>query len=317
VTLEPGVHFGYIPPSDRTREELAYSERVEAALIQPFRMTGAYKDEKGRFALWKVAEKVYGGRLKYNWQVTGSCVGAGGGNAAKTRQLVEIALGDLERYAELWWPWTYGQSRKRAGLNGPGEGSFGAAYADAAANDGFFAMEEHTGLVLPEQGGWLQTSKGVELEWSNGAAKAVEPYVSLGKRHPFKSLVRIRTTEEAKAAIAGAKSPLTIASMFGTRGIRPQGSNPAVNIGDYNDRWAHQMWIDEAWDHPDLGLIFRFGNNWGPTAHPQPSDGESPPGGFYVVEATLKKILGERNTECFALADLQGLVSRQLDWTTI
>lgn len=313
------VHFGWIPPQHRTPQELAYCEQVEASVVLPFAIQGPYREESGRFALWKVAEKQLGRRIPYNWQVTGSCVGAGGGNAAKTRMLVEITLGDPERYAELWWPYPYGQSRRRAGMRGSGEGSFGHAWADAIAKDGCFAMEEAEGLTLPVKDGWLQTSRAVELEWSDGVAKNVEPYASLGKRHPFRSLVRIRSTDELKAAISGAKTPCTIASMFGTRTIRPEGGQkgPRVNVATWDDTWPHQMYIDEWWDHPDLGGLARIGNNWGPGAHPQPSDGESPPGGFYLTEMTLSRILRTRDAECFALGDLQGLVVKELDWSTI
>lgn len=308
--------MGWIPPSWRTPAQLALCEQVEGVgLVQPFRLIGDYREEQGRFPLWQLAEKVLGGRLPYNWQVTGSCVGAGGGNAAKTRQAVEIALGDPERYEEIFWLFTYGQSRYHAGLGGKGEGSFGHAWAKAAAEDGTFTFEEAKIALFPLVQGWYQTGRGTELEWSDGKAKRVEPWVSLGRKHPFKSLVRIRTVEELKGAIAGAKSPCTIASMFGTRTIRKEG-NPAVQVAKWDDQWAHQMYIDEWWDHPDLGGIARIGNNWGPGAHPGPTQGE-PPGGFYVTASTLTRILSSSDAECFALAGYEGLVVRQLDWGTI
>lgn len=308
--------FGWVPPSSRTLDQMAFCEQVEGTgLVQPFRLAGDYKDEKGRYPLWKVAQKALGGPIPYNWQVTGSCVGASGGNAAKTRMLVEIALGDPERYEELFWLWTYGQSRYHAGMSGQGEGSFGHAWAKAAGEDGTFSFQEANIALFPMKQGWYQTSRTTELEWSNGRAKRVEPYVGLARKHPFRSLVRIRSVEELKGAIAGAKTPCIMASMFGTRTITAQG-NPPVNIAKYDDRWPHQMYLDEAWDHPDLGLIFRDGNNWGPGAHPAPTQGE-PAGGFYLTASTMSRILSSSDAEVFALGDYDGLKVKELDWGTI
>lgn len=251
----------------------------------------------------------------HNDTVLHNCVGAGGSNMLRTLVRVEIAQGDPEEYQELWWLYTYGQSRKRAGLSGQGEGSFGAAWAEAIKEDGCFSLPEGKEKgQLPDFNmvdGWLQLSRGLEMEWSDGARKNVDPWKSLGLKHPVQTVSPIRSPEEAKAALQNGY-PLTLASGFGTNTIRPRG-NPSVNIAEYDDNWPHQMYIDEAWDHPSEGLIFRYGNNWGPTAHPAPTQGE-PPGGFYITATTLKKILSSGDAECYAFSKWQGFPVRSLDW---
>lgn len=238
-----------------------------------------------------------------------NCVGAGFANALRTLGYVEIANGDAEEWPleEGWWPWTYGRGRVRAGLSGPGEGSFGSAQAEAAVQDGWFFRNELSGLPdFQKSENWLVLPKSVELEWSDGRAKS--QHGPLGAKHPVKTAARIRTSEEAKAALTNGY-PLTIASMFGTRGARATGT-PAVQLAEWDDRWAHQMSCQGCWDHPTLGLIFYILNQWGSSAHPAPLNGE-PPGGFWVRASTLDMMLKD---EGFAFSGFEGYPARELSW---
>jgi len=299
-------------------------EMVTSTMMVPFFLSGppgtSYKDEKGRFALWQIAERANGGnRLHYIHQYTGSCVGAGAGNALTTAALVEIDLGDAEEWPSdgAFWLYPYGQSRRIAGLNGPGEGSFGSAYAKAIMECGIFTRSEEESVprLYVDSEGWLvagvttQKAAATEREWSDGAAWNREPYTSAGKKHLIGSMASIKTVEAAKAAIQNGY-PLTIASSFGTRTIRPKNG---VNIAEWDDTWYHQMFIDEAWDHPQEGLLFRIGNNWGSKAHPAPTQGE-PAGGFYITDNTLSRILADRGTECYAMSRFAGFQLRTLVW---
>lgn len=276
---------------------------------------GTYREANGRFALWKFAKQVNGGKhIRYAHQLTGSCVGAGGSNMLRTLARVEIAQGDLETYPpdEFWWLYTYGRSRYRSGMRGQGEGSTGSGWAEAIVQDGIFASAEAEGQNLPafedDGDGWIQVPQYVEMEWSDGGRFGTEPWTSLGRVHPVGSATPVGSAEEAKAALANGY-PLTLASMFGTNTIRPAG-NPQVNLASWDGSWSHQMYCDEAWDHPSLGLIFRIGNNWGARAHPQPL-GEEPPGGFYITARDMNVIC---RSEVFAFSKFKGLKLRELDW---
>lgn len=313
--------FGWIDPKHRTPEmKRAHGEAMEK--MPAFKLLGDYTERQGRFALWHLAKLANGGEhLRYVWQVTGSCVGAGGYNCLQTKLQVDRLLGKPMLDVEHWWLWTYGQSRFHAGLNGPGEGSFGSAYARAVVEDGVWSKDDLPDApALGEKDGWLQVDRKVELEWSDGRKKRVEPYIGAGRRHPLKSTVPIKTVDELKACIQGGLSPASVASMFGCKTVRRQGENQPVNMAVWDDNWAHQTWFDEAWDHPELGLIFRWGNNWGPTMGglaPPPTQGE-PAGGVYLAAGTVKKILARRDTECFGFSGaFDGLEVPQMDWATV
>lgn len=307
--------FGWVTPAERTPAQHEANERILAGMPK-FQLIGNYREEKGKWFLWEFAKRVNGGKhIRYVNQVTGSCVGAGGGNAVKTLAHVEIANGDPEEWPkdEFWWLYTYGQSRKRAGLGGRGEGSFGSAYAEAIVKDGIFFRTEgkEANASLPDyeyRDGWIRLPQSVEMEWSDGASKNIEPFKSLGLKHLVKTAAKINSSDEAKAAIANGY-PITIASNFGTRTIRAQG-NPQVQLAEWDDRWPHQMHCCACWDHPDLGLIFYILNNWGSDAHPNPLNDE-PPGGFWIRASTFDLMLKD---EGFALSALNGFLVRELSW---
>ncbi len=298
--------MGWIPPFMRTTEQHEQHERILAGMPR-FAMPN-YREEKGRFALWDIAKQVNGGKhIPFAWQVTGSCVGAGGSNALRVLMRVEISQGDPEEYQEIWWPYTYGQSRKRGGISGQGEGSMGSAWAEAIMKDGIFSITEAANLpAFKDTDGWLQLSRGVEMDWSDGASKS--SYASLGSKHPVKTTAQINNAAEAKAAIQNGY-PITVASMFGTRGPQMRG-NPGVLIAEWDDEWSHQMSLNEAWDHPTEGLIFYDMNNWGPGAHPTDPNG-APPGGIYVTAKTVDRICRD---EAFALSGFDGFPTQTLNW---
>lgn len=300
--------FGYRFPQVRSdAEKTAHSDALGS--MPAFAIRGEWKDNEARYPLWQAGVKVLGKFLPYNHQLTGSCVGAGGGNAAKTLMCVEIALkGEAEEYRELWWPFTYGKSRERAGMRSPGEGSLGSSWAQAATQDGIFARVDDL-PAFREVSGWLQLSDKLEYQWSDGDA-IDRKWIEVGRQHLIKTAAQIRNSQEARAALANGY-PLTLASMFGTRGPRKAG-NPTVNLAEWDASWAHQMFCDEAWDHPTLGLIFRIGNNWGPGAHPAPPSNDSPPGGFYVTAKTFDRIC--QGDEVFALSAYAGYPARSIDW---
>lgn len=259
-----------------------------------------------RAALWKLAQQAYNGPLPYNWQKTGSCVGAGGGNMLSTLIGVEIQAGEHEVIQAPWWLYTYGQSRARLGLDSEGEGSTGAAWAAEIQEGGIFSLEEipEVGNFTSEQG-WRSVSSRTELAWSVGQPWK-DRYGARARLHPVKGVRHVASADQAGEELRNGR-PITMASMFGSKTIRPRG-NPVVNIAEYDDEWSHQMFIDEVWDHPTEGTLYRVGNNWGPSAHPAPKSGE-PAGGFYITKATLERILRE-DSEVYAYDGFGGFQAR-------
>lgn len=286
--------------------------RSRSDAVPDLKIIGAWQLESRRYALWKAPIQVLGKHLPYIWQTTGSCVGAGGANCARTSACVEILAGDPEEYRELWWPFTYGRSRFHAGMKTPGEGSFGEAYAKAATEDGFIAHADVPGLPQFEQvQGWLRLPQSVEMSWSDGDAQQSMNLLTKSRANIFKNVARAQSKDDCIAALANGYC-LTQASMFGTRTMVPNPrGNPAVRIAEWDGSWAHQMFVDEFWDHPTEGEIFRIPNNWGPTAHGSPT-GDEPAGGFYIKAATMDRIC--KTGEVFAFAGFQGFQARVIPW---
>ena len=272
-------------------------------------------DPDGQFCLWKFAQALNGGQhIPYAWQVTGSCVGAGGGNALRIGARVEIYHGDPEMYpaCDIWWPHTYGQSRRRAGMDDEGEGSTGSAWAEAIVEDGIYAQDEVAGLPSWKNAqGWLQLTEQEELSWSRGSRWNKPPYSTAARQHLIKTASPIRSVADMKAALVNGYA-CTLASSAGFKTINKKGE-PQVQVGTWDTTWNHQMSVSGCWTHPTLGLIFYIQNNWGPDAHPEPLQGE-PRGGFWVTEATMAKILASRDCECYALTHFAGWIVRTLDW---
>lgn len=292
-------------------QEQAHACRVLQA--PEFRIKGNWQLEGRRYPLWMAAKKVLGRHLKYNWQLTGSCVGAGGGNMAKTQMCVEIAAGDPEEYQELWWPYTYGKSRERSGMRTPGEGSSGDAWAEAATTDGTFFVLESPGLpAFREVEGWLQLDERTEIKWSDG--DDFDPkYNQLAKAHLFKGYAKLRSADDCVAALANGYN-ITQASNFGFRSSKVVGT-PPVRIAPWDGSWSHQTYVDEFWEHPTERMIFRWGNNWGPRAHGDPT-GDEPPGGVYIQHATMDRIC--KTGEVYAFYKYDGFQARNvLDWFSI
>lgn len=303
------LRCGLILRSEADAQQQQLLDQADAR-FSAFGISGPWQLEKRRYALWEAARKVLGRDLYYIWQQTGSCVGAGGDNGRRTGAAVEIAVGnEPESLLDIWWPLTYGKSRQRGGLRGRGEGSFGPSWAEAATLDGCFQAGHPDFPELPKfeiRSGWLYLPASVEMQWSDGAAIAPK-YLAAAKPFVFKTAAKLRSADEVIAALANGYA-VTQASMFGFSPMvpAPRGT-PAVRIASWNARWAHQTWVDEYWDHPTEGELFRWGNNWGPTAHGSPTAGE-PAGGVYIRKATMDEIC--RTGDVYAFSSFNGFPGR-------
>jgi hypothetical protein len=308
------INCGWIPPHDRTAAQNRIDAEARAAM-PAFTLRGRFAADRRRYPLWMAPKILTGKFARYNWQTTGSCVGAGGDNAHKTLLAVEILLnGDLEQLQDVWWPFAYGRSRFHGGIRGRGEGSFGSAWAKAIVEDGCFA-DDGEGGGLPDfqvRDGWLVLSGKAELDWSDGAK--LGDYLARGRQHRVKTAARMRSKDDCFEAIANGY-PLTQASSFGFSGAKVQGSEFPLRVATWNGTWHHQTFIDEVWDHPELrGIYFRWPNNWGPDAHGKPT-GDEPPGGVYIHENTMDRLCKEG--EVYALSDAEGFPAQELNFSAL
>lgn len=305
------TNCGWVPPEDRTTEQKTFNTTALKAMPR-FTIRGRQFADQRRYPLWNASKLKTGKFLRYVWQQTGSCVGASGDNANKTGATVEIYLkNEPEEYKECWWLYTYGLSRQIGGLHGQGEGSFGTAYAEAITKYGTIDAEHAKLPKFTVQNNWLVIPAKTELVWSDGS-RIGEDYRTLGKEHRWKTASQMRSADDCFEAVSNGY-PLTLASMFGLRNMVPpvKGTKFPVRVGVWDGEWAHQMFCDEVWDHPELDtILFRIGNNWGPDAHGKPT-GEEPPGGFYIAAKTMDQVC--KAGEVFALSGYDGFPARQVE----
>jgi hypothetical protein len=307
------IKCGWLNWDDRTTaQNKAHDEIVSKMPV--FGIRGRFSASERRYKLWEAYKSMTGKFLPYNWQQTGSCVGAGGGNMAKTAMSTEIAIkGEREMYKELWWLFTYGRSRTRSGIRGRGEGSSGSGYAEAATEDGYFEIDP-AGHDLPDykvQDGWLVQDASTEIQWSDGA-KMPDWAMTLAKTHLFKTAARMKNKDDCFEAVANGY-PLAQASSFGFRSTKIMGTKQPIRVATWNGHWDHQTYIDEVWDHPELnGIYFRWGNNWGPDAHGAPT-GDEPPGGVYIHESLMDRLCKEG--EVYAYSVFNGFPAREINFS--
>ena len=308
--------YGWIPPDQRTKEQNELHEKVMAELITPFTSVRSKPINVGdRYPLWKVFEGRSGGVAPYINQTTGSCVGAGGYNALMTLQMVEIITGqEAEKFELLWWPYTYGVSRRLGGMTRKGEGSFGSSWFKAIKE---FGMPKLSAPGLPgyqERGSWLFLDRSTELNWSY-SPKLEDQYDEYALEHPIEGGFEITSIEQLDAALTNGYACTVASSEWGTRSSR---NVDGWAVANWDDRWAHQQFIDEVcYPSSKTGKLYRIGNNWGPDAHPSPTQGE-PAGGYYVTEKHMDKIVRGRHAETFALAKFKGIPTERQDiWDII
>ena len=311
---EQAQYFGWVPPESRTREETTRHEATMASM-PAFQLQGTFRGDKRKVGLYEARQKL--GKTQhpaYINQSTGSCVGAGGGNAVMTLRDVEIVLGGKLAEPEMvWWLYTYGESRELSGMRSRGDGSTGSGYAKAITTKGIFAASEPGLPQFENRAGWFYLSPSIERQWSDGQ---VEPgkWDPVASKHLVKTAAPCRTAEAVATAIQNGY-PCTVACMFGTSGQKRLGEGDnAVMVSEWDGSWAHQQFIDAWWDHPSLGELFRIGNNWGPSAHSPAVDG-SPNGGYWVRKSVMQRMC--QGDEVFALSAFNGFPARELDWSSI
>ena len=289
------VESGWIPPERRdpamvAAHAIATGQTPNLAVYG----TNAYADatKVGLWECWKLAlGKDYAGVH----QITGSCVGAAGGNA-----LFSLAAADVvrRRDPELavvpFWLLPYGLSRKFAGIRGRGEGSFGSTFAKAVREYGHVKADEQ-GLPTYTDRDGLVWGSNAEYEWSDGA-KISESWLTKAKPYLVRSTALCRSTDDVRDAIK-AFYPVTIASNWGGLmkcPVKGTGANTRL-VNRRATTWMHQMSVHGWEDNPELGELFYVLNQWGLDAHGRCPSG-APPGGFWVDRATAERMLSVRDS---------------------
>lgn len=280
--------FGWIPEEARDREQEGAHENALAKMAPRFAITGLPNravydaDKVDLTSTWKHPDVVAanGGTFTGTHQLTGSCVGAGGGNMWSTLAFVDALIrSEAEIPKVCFWLLPYGRSRFYCGMKTPGEGSLGSCFAQAATDDGHLEYDRQ-GLPQPvdKNDGWIW-GRNVELSWSDGDAQQTMNLLPTSRNFRIQTAAKCRDHNDVREAIVNGY-PCTAASMYAHNGGKVQGT-PACLLASKQGSWSHQMSILAWWKHPQLGDLFWLMNQWGLRAHGTCPSG-MPMGGVWI-----------------------------------
>jgi len=308
------VRAGWVPPDERDQTaDVAHAAVM--ATTPPLRVVGAgvYANAT-RVGLWECWAAARPGGWPGVRQITGSCVGAGGGNALFSLAAADVVKRrDPERVEVPFWLLPYGVSRMLAGLHDRGDGSLGSTFARAvrefghleADADGLPKFVESDGLVWGER---------AEYDWSQGR-KIPASYMEQARPHLVKSTAVCRSADDVRDAVKNYYA-VTIASDWGGL-MRPGVSGTGANARLINrraTRWLHQMSIQGWEDHPEFGELFYVLNQWGRETHGRCPSG-APPGGFWIRRGDMQSIVSQGETFVFSQFDGFPALDEPLDFS--
>lgn len=301
------INLGWIPPSQRTEEQAATHEAIVKAMP---RFAVAAEEPTGPisvrlFDYWKHPDVLadVGFVFPRFHQITGSCVGAGGGNALFTLIAVQRVIGDTPTKAFVpWWPFNYGKSRLRFGWKNPGEGSFGSTFAKSLTDDGVLDSSE-PGLPKFTTADGLTLTKSIEMAWSDGDTSTAMSYNDEAIKHPLGTAAELKTLNDSKiATVNGYPQAFACTHYVGRASVKGSGANAAV-VGKFDTFGPHQVSIHAYWDNPELGPLVWQQNNWPASIYPTDPAG-GPPGGCWVQDESFAHALKNYEAELFAFSHL-------------
>jgi hypothetical protein len=298
--------LGFIRVQDRTQAQhdahaAAVSRMPRMALLPPELASG----QKVRLTdAWKAPAVVadVGFVFPRFHQLTGSCVGAGGGQALFTLIAVQRLLSANPTKAFVpFWPFDYGRCRFNEGDHGQGEGAMGSSFAETVAKEGVIASTE-PGLPAFQNSDGLVLTESLEMTWSDGASSTVTKYLDTARVHPVGTAAPCQSVADVKAAILNGY-PCTFAcdNYIGKASLQGSGADAAV-VGKWDGSGGHQQSVHDYWENPTLGPLYWVQNNWPGSTYPaDPSGG--PVCGCWVKEADVTAAF-RLDAEVYALSHL-------------
>lgn len=305
--------LGWVDFNDRTEETNVAHEKAVGDM-PAFKIYGAQKTSLKKVVLtdlWShpLVQQALGYKFPRIHQLTGSCVGAGGGNAVFTTISFEVVrLGDPEQIFVPLWLLNYGKSRQRAGFRGRGEGSIGSAFAESLRLDGV-TMATLDGLPKFSNADGLVWSESVEMQWSDGASIPSQ-YLTDAKKHLIKTTAQCRNSDAVRDAILNGYPCTDACSGFVNRATVKGVGDEAVCFGDIDTNGGHQTSIQGWWEHPSFGELFLYQNNWPAQVYPKDPAGGAPCS-VWISKKRMDWIC--RQGEVYAISQYDGFPAQKLD----
>ena len=307
---------GYVPPSQRDADQMALS-MATFAKAPAFARIGELPPEALNV---KLQHKLFGKALWFFQQLTGSCVGTGGKKAYLDAAVGDAAVrGDREECKPSFGYDTYGIGRRLGGLRGRGDGSFGAAQAEAVGQYGMLPWD-HPKVPKPTvRDNWVVYTEKVEYDYSWPPSWPVSEATLKpdADKAQILTITVINNTDDA-AQLAAQGYGITLASMFGLRSVSEPRVNGGFLMASWTGSWAHQMSCGGYATHPTLGRIWWIQNQWGDVHGRCPfMDALGVNGGFWITDATFGKIINSSDGEVIGHSNTEGFPARLLDWGNV
>ncbi|MBL8824878.1 MAG: hypothetical protein JNJ77_19990 [Planctomycetia bacterium] len=321
-------------------------ERTDDAGMQEAYRSGLVRDHNERedvpeikgdkVFLWEAMQKVYK-RFLLNWQLIGSCVNGGGQNGLMARIALEVLHGATHEVGEI--PFTlipYGQARS-TGIGQPnrseGDGASGTVFA-RMLNEVGTPPQSTPGLpqphIVPIKGREQDAAVLVyspatvaEIERLGSNNRKVSEYelffstnrnhkpewLQAAKKHKLQ-FIRCRSADEVKRELRRGRPCLAAGDWGGrTQNLEYKGE-PRVLWNTQRSSWNHQQSIWGFWQHPTLGEIYRWQNQWyylnngiAIPIHGEVTNNE-PPGGYWTPPSDVD--YQARTGEVFAIDNFEG-----------
>jgi hypothetical protein len=313
-----GVGFGWTPPSLRTPREVVADAAAKLAMPRfprAYLSAAAAADDRKLVMLtdyWKhpAVVKALGYPYPGVHQLTGSCVGAGGGNAAATRHFIEVCkYGEAEKIVVPFWLLPYGRSRLYGGWSTPGEGSMGSTFAEAAVKDGFLDSKM-SGLPSFANSDQLVWGASAERSWSDGDAQQTLTLLPQSRLHVFQATTPCKSADDCRLALL-ADTPITIAWNDYADPSTAKTQNGKVTIR-FSNRGGHQTTLLGWCEDPDGSEWFYYCNQWGYIYPQDPLTGLKI--GGWLPKSQVDMVCKNRDGEVFAFFGWQGLPPDTFSW---
>ncbi len=312
------MNLGWIEPKYRTEEQHeAHFDAVKAmpsfAIIGDTMATPEIGTKVLLTDAWKHPAVV--AKLGYEYtgvhQLTGSCVGAGGGNALFTLQAIEILRnGDSEEFIVPFWLLPYGRSRYYMGERSQGEGSLGSTFAKACKDDGVIDANLQGLPPFTRNDGFIWGEK-TEYTWSDGG-RIDSRWLQESRKHLVHTTSELHSFEDVRDAILNGY-PVTRAGIKFVRDGSGASVKSGVSIGRHERIGGHQeTWLGYYY-HPTLGELVYEQNQHGLNQYPDDPAGGAK-GGCWVPRSDVEAFVKESDTEVFAYSQFDGYPAQQLPY---
>ena len=263
--------LGLILPSEMNREQS--EAHFKAQSMRPmFSMIGGMPTGPVKIMLtdlWKDPDVVKDIGMAFPGfrQLTGSCVGASSGNWIFTLGAVQRKLADTPTTAFIpFWPYQYGRTRQAEGDRGQGEGAVDSVMGETVKK-GVLQITGQTGLPTFDTSDGLALTSKIEMQWSM-VNSTFSQYDPVAAKNPVGTVATLTSTTDIYQAIVNGYPVIDGCSMFIQRGSIQGSGDSACVLGTYDGRGGHSTCLLGAWDHPSLGRLFLYSNQWDGSTYP-------------------------------------------------